>query len=61
MLEPSLCVLSPTWSYWRPPSESCISVGNSVQVTIAFTGTAESLSLAGSVQQGGTFRYTDSL
>lgn len=48
-----------TWNYWRPPSESCISVGDSVRVTISFADTLESLTIAGRVQQGGTFRYVD--
>jgi hypothetical protein len=50
-----------TWNYWRPPSQSCISVGDPVRVTITFTESAESLTIAGRVQEGGTFRYVDSL
>jgi hypothetical protein len=50
-----------TWNYWRPPSKSCISVGDPVRVTISFTDTAESLAIAGRAQQAGTFRYVDSL
>ena len=50
-----------TWYYWRPPSKSCLSVGDSVEVTIAFTGTAQLLELSGNVRQGGTFLSFDSI
>lgn len=61
VLPQSPTVVAVTWNYWRPPSKTCLSIGDSVRVTVTFTGTVESLELSGTVQQGGTFRYVDSL
>ena len=50
-----------TWSYWRPPADSCISVGDAVTLTIQFSTNSQHLELTGHVSRGGTFRYLDAL
>jgi len=61
VIAPSATEVAVRWNYRRPPSESCISVGDPVEVVLSFIGSEEALVLAGSIQQAGTFSYRDSL
>jgi len=46
---------------WRPPSASCLAVGDRATLRIAFAGTSDAIVLSGRVRSGGTFWSIDGL